>query len=203
MKVGDVLVAVGRSGEEMQDVDGMEPDQVSSWIQGRIGESVRVKYQPAGTSRMRRTRFRQAMMEQVDGKWVFQESPDNMAVNTDSLSRMKSLEFRTDGTLSAEREVEDRFGGDLSGLRWLATRVDGETLFIDIESADEMIMYRVKVRFEDNHQAKISVSYDGLGQEGEFRDYRVSTEVDGDDDAITADISTRDSQQSTETDGNQ
>ena len=189
MQEGDVLVAVGRTGEEMQEVAGRKLDEVSSWIEGRAGETVRLKYRPAGTHKIRRSRYRQAQMEQIDGHWVFTESPEVMGFATDSLSKMKSLEFQPDGTVTAEREVADRFGGDLAATRWLATKVDGDTLYLDIESDDEMIMFRVKVRFEEDDHAKISVTYDGIGEEGEFRDYRLNAE-DAGNQANDSDVST-------------
>lgn len=90
----------------------------------------------------------------------------------DYLTDMKSLTFGEDGSFSCKMATEDEFNMVGGKMKWLATKADGDKLFLDIEQADDMITYRVVVDFADAADTKISITYDGIGEEGEFQSFK-------------------------------
>ncbi len=179
MNKGDVILAVGEFGigDAMTATQGMEIADVADRLQGSAGSWLRIKYRSADSHKTRRVRLGRVRMERIDDHWVVQDSggDDAMFGGLGYLTNMKSLEFADDGSVKLEMQSNTSFGSSDSfeGMKWLATNVDGETLLLDIESSEDMIMYRVKVKFTDDDQTQIAVTYDGIGQEGKFRDYRL------------------------------
>lgn len=100
------------------------------------------------------------------------EMPEG-AFSIESLTKMKSITFGEDGSFSCEMEQSEGFGMVNEKMKWLATKADGNKLLLDVEQADGVIMYRVVVDFASKTDAKISVTYDGIGEEGEFRNFKL------------------------------
>ncbi len=116
----------------------------------------------------------------------------------DSFTNMKSIKFGSDGSFVGELEEEDGFGMGGGEMKWLATKADGDTLFLDVEQADDTIQFRVVVKFSSETEAKISVTYDGLGEQGDFRSFKLKEAVSEEASAETteganaSDIDTKD-----------
>lgn len=125
-----------------------------------------------------------------NGTWVYQagdgekeeakeeEAADDEGLEAqfsyDSMTNMKSIKFGDDGTFVGELQVDDGFGMGGGKMKWLATKADGDTLHLDVEMEDDTIQYRVMVKFSSASEAEISVTFDGLGEQGKFRSFKLT-----------------------------
>ena len=174
IQVGDVILAVGDAtiGSRMSDAADMKLADVRDILCGSAGQQVRVRYHSTKTDKVRRSKFKQVEMQLIDGEWIAEEADDFMdSFSFEELSNMKSLEFHPDGSLTAQ--LANQQYADIAIVdKWLATGVEGDTLLLDSEDGQGMIIHRLKIKFEGPDSALISVTYDAAGdQEGEFKKF--------------------------------
>ncbi len=167
---GDILLSVGPVSGKMQNTKGLSLADINSILQGNPGQTVRIKYRSTDSTKIRRSKLTQVTMKKTGGAWVVEAAEPDFGFSVEALTNMKYLEFHENGRFNAELETKSMGMG--SAKRWLATKVADDALHIDLEGDDDMIMYRVKVKFTDADTAEIAVSYDGLGEEGKYRSYR-------------------------------
>lgn len=106
----------------------------------------------------------------VDQPAKSEEEPEvglPVGITINALTDVREMTFQPNGRVAFEMQQP----GPSPAHSWLPTRAEQDTLFVDVESEEDVITYRVKIRFADEETAEISVSYDGIGQEGEFRKY--------------------------------
>ena len=173
IKDGDVLLSVGQASKKMQSTKDLSLEKINDILQGNPGQSVRIKYRSPDSTKTRRSRLTQVTMKKIDGSWVAEAAEPEVGFAVESLTNMKYLEFHKDGTFNSKLESKT-MGFGAAAKRWLATKAADNVLHIDLEGDDDMIMYRVKVKFTGDDTANISVSYDGFGVDGKFRSYRRS-----------------------------
>lgn len=188
---GDSIISAGDVGESMTDLNELSLKEVVDLIRGPENKVLRVRVKSADTGKIRRARLRRVKMELVDGEWVTKtKDPNDLAGGDwDHLTKVKTFDFSDDGGLKFEMEVESPYGDQGSSpMKWLVTKFEDDTLFIDVETkSDDMIAYRLKIKFDDEKNAQISTTYDGLGEEGEYRSYRMVGSDSSDDDEESED----------------
>jgi hypothetical protein len=157
----------------MNDTSESKLEEVVKMIRGDLGTVVRLKIKRADDNKTIRTKLKRVKMMLVDGEWIRDEQADD-PYGFAGLSKFKTMEFAPEGSFKFELEEENEFMGFSGGENhWVAEKVKGDTLLVDIEDSEEMITYRVEVEFIDDQHARISVVYDGVGEEPEVRDYRL------------------------------
>lgn len=179
LKKGDVIVGIGTS-EGIVETKGMDLNEVAELLRGEPRTRVLLKVRSQNSDKVLRRSINRVRLQLVDGDWIVAENQENPFGDFDSeaLTNMRVLDFKDDGTLRVEME-NNPFGMRVKG--WVATQAEGDTLMLDMEDEEEVIVYRVKVKFTGDETADISITYDGLGEEGKFRSYEL-----GKDETLTS-----------------